>query len=215
MRGGVVLIHGHGRTGASMRSLARAARAAGYATLSPSYGWRGLSLQQIVARIDPMVAAFEATHSGPLHFVTHSLGGLVVRALLAARRPERLGRVVMLAPPHGGSELADLLYRLRLNRWVLGAAGPHLRTGRQAADEAMLGSVDFDCGIIAADRPIDPILPRLLLPRPNDGKVTVAATRVEGMRDHIVLSASHTFMIRNRRVAAQAMAFLETGAFLR
>ena len=196
-----------------MRALARAAREAGYATLAPNYGWRGLSLRAIVARIDPLIAEFEQKQDGPIHFVTHSLGGLVVRALLAARRPERLGRVVMLAPPNSGSELADLLYRLGLDKFILGPVGPHLRTGRRAEDEELLGTVDFDCGIIAADQPIDPILPRLLLPRPNDGKVTVAATRVAGMRDHIVLPVSHTLMVYDRRVVAQVMAYLETGAF--
>ncbi len=198
-----------------MRSLARGARNAGYATLAPSYGWRGLSLREIVARVDPLIADFETKQAGPLHFVTHSLGGLVVRAFLAMRRPAQFGRVVMLAPPNGGSELADLLYRIRLDRLVLGRVGPHLRTGRRAEDEALLGTVDFDCGIIAADRPIDPIFPRILLPWPNDGKVTVAATRVQGMHDHIVLPVSHTLMVHDRRVVAQTMAYLERGAFRR
>lgn len=212
--GGVLLLHGHGRTGHSMRSLAVALRKAGYSTLAPHYPARR-SLNAIVDRLQPRIAAFAAACDGPLHMVTHSLGGLVARALFKAHRPARAGRVVMLGPPNAGSELADLLFRLRMDGIMLGASGAHLRTGRTAADEALLGPVDFDLGVIAGDRALDPIFPKLLVPRPNDGKVSVSATRLAGMRDHIVLPVSHTLMVYDRRVRAQTLAFLQSGAFNR
>ncbi len=213
-QGGVLLLHGHGRTGHSMRGLAGALKKAGYATLAPHYPARR-PMSAIVAHLHPHIAAFEATFDGPLHMVTHSLGGLVARALFAMRRSERAGRVVMLAPPNAGSELADLLFRLRMDRLVLGPIGSQLRTGRSVDDEALLGGVEFDLGIIAGDRALDPIFPKLLLPLPNDGKVSVEATRIAGMRDHIVLPVSHTLMPLDRRVRAQILAFLESGAFNR
>jgi len=212
--GGVVLLHGHGRTGHSMRGLAGALKTAGYATLAPHYPARR-PMAAILERLQPRIADFAAENEGPLHLVTHSLGGLAARALLATWRPERLGRVVMLAPPNAGSELADLLFRLRMDRLILGRIGSHLRTGRSTDDEAQLGTVDFDLGVIAGDRALDPIFPRLLLPLPNDGKVAVAATRIAGMRDHIVLPVSHTLMTHDRRVRAQTLAFLSGGAFNR
>ncbi len=214
-KGGVVFLHGHGRRAGSMRRLAAAARRAGYATCAPTYpSWRR-SLAGIVEAVDPEIAAFEATCGGPLSFVTHSLGGLVVRALIQARRPARIGRMVMLAPPNSGSEVADFVYRVHLNRLILGPVGAHLRTTRLAEDEQLLGPVDFELGVIAGNRAIDPIFPRLIIRRPNDGKVAVAATRVEGMADHIVLPVSHTFMVYDRRVAAQTIAYLEGGRFRR
>lgn len=209
-----MLLHGHGRTGHSMRGMAATLRNAGYATLAPHYPARR-SLNAIVERLQPRVAAFAAECGGPLHMVTHSLGGLVARALFKAHRPSRPGRVVMLGPPNAGSELADLLFRLRMDGIMLGASGAHLRTGRSAADEDILGPVDFDLGVIAGDRAIDPVFPRLLVPRPNDGKVSVSATRVEGMRDHIVMPVSHTLMVYDRRVRAQTLAFLQRGSFSR
>lgn len=196
-----------------MGRLAAAARSEGYATCSPGYPGRHLPLAALVAHIAPTIAAFESSFAGPLNIVTHSLGGLVARALILAKRPARLGRVVMLAPPNAGSEVADLLYRARLNRPFLGPVGVQLCTGRLAQDERLLGAIDFDCGIIAGDRPIDPVLPRLIFRRSNDGKVAVAATKVRGMADHVVLPVSHPLMMYDRRVIAQAMTFLRHGRF--
>jgi pimeloyl-ACP methyl ester carboxylesterase len=211
VQGGVLLLHGHGRFGASMALLARAARRAGYATLAPSYPYRR-SLGETVAWLAPRVASFEAGLVGPFHIVTHSLGGLVARALIAAHRPQKLGRVVMLAPPNGGSELADLLIRLRLDRLALGAAGAHLRTGRAVADEAALGQVDYPLGIIAGGRALLP-LSLGLLPSPHDGKVSVKATHVAGLADHVTLPVTHTLMVYDRRVVAAALSFLRDGVF--
>ena len=212
--GAVVLIHGLGRTGMSMRVIAAALRKAGYPTLSPWYGLRR-SMPEIVDYLHPRIGAFAAAHPGPLHIVTHSLGGLVSRAFINAHRPAQLGRVVMLAPPNAGSELADFVFRLGLDSLILGPVGPHLRTGRADEHEEELGPVDFDLGVIAGDLPLDPIIAPLLLPGANDGKVAVAATRIDGMRDHIVLPVQHTFMVQDSRVIAQIMAYLATGAFVR
>ena len=209
-----MLLHGLGRTGLSMRALASACRAAGYATLAPSYGFR-TAIPAILGDLQPRIHAFAQSIDGPVHFITHSLGGLVVRALINADRPPRLGRVVMLAPPNAGSELVDTLERLGLDRIVLGPASRYLRTSRPDTAQARLGAIDFDLGIIAGDKPLDPVLPRLLLPGANDGKVSVAATRVDGMRDHIVLPVQHTMMVADRRVIAQALAYLATGSFAR
>lgn len=196
-----------------MSTLARALQRAGYATFSPSYGSLWRTLPAIVDQLGPRIDRFAAQTDGPLHIVSHSLGGLIARALIAKRRPPRLGRVVMLAPPNRGSELADLLFRFRLSRLVLGPVGPHLLTVRTTDDQTILGRVDYELGVVAGNRPLDPLFPRLLMPQPNDGKVSVASTRLRGMADHIVLPVSHTLMVYDRRVSAQVLTFLETGAF--
>ena len=210
---GVVVLHGHGHTARSMLMLTRRLRATGYQVWAPSYPSFRATMPDIVAHLRPGLAEFQSRLDGPLHIVTHSLGGLVARALLTVDRPQTLGRVVMLAPPNDGSEWADILFHLRINRAVLGPIGQHLRTRRQHYDDAILGPVDFDLGVIAGDRPLDPVFPRMVLPCPNDGKVTVASTRIEGMADHITLPVSHTFMVTNARVAAQVQSFLLTGHF--
>jgi pimeloyl-ACP methyl ester carboxylesterase len=214
-QGCVILLHGLGRTAGSMWRMDRALARAEYRTLRLNYPARRQSLAQIVDTIQPAVDQVARAHVGPVHFMTHSLGGLVVRAYLAAHRPATMGRVVMLAPPNQGSEWADLVLRLGLDRAILGPTVRHLRTWRAGGDEALLGAVDYPLGIIAGNRALDPVFPRLLVARPNDGKVSVASTQVDGMADHIVMPVTHTLMTMDPRVIRQSVAFLRDGRFER
>lgn len=208
-KGGVLLLHGHGRTGLSMLPLAAAFQAQGYRTLSPSYGFRR-PLPAIVDHLAPRVEAFSAKLDGPLHIVTHSLGGLVARALIARHRPADLGRVAMLAPPLAGSELADFLFRHHLHT-VLGPVGKWLCTGEGGA-KSIDAPVDFELGVIAGDSNPLPV-PETLLPRPNDGLVTLAATHIPGMAAHVALPVAHTLMPTHPKSVAQALSFISTGDF--
>ena len=213
-REGVLLLHGLARRAASLRPLERAFRAHGYATLDLDYPSRRHGLEELVARITPEVAAF-STRVGRLHVVTHSMGGLLARGLVTRARPHNLGRVVMLAPPNGGSEVADALCGLRAYCWLFGPAGAQLVTRPDAATRALLGPVDYPLGVIAGDRSLYPLASRLWLRGPNDGRVTVAATRVAGMAEHVTLHATHALMMRNQEVIRQTLAFVRDGRFAR
>jgi len=171
-------------------------------------------MDAILRHLEPGVAEFEGVRPGPFHILTHSVGGLMARALIHRKRPADLRRVVMLGPPNAGSEIADMLCKYNRESAILGRVGKQLRTVRSMDDEAMLGSIDFQLGVTAGDWPIAPVLP-MLLPRPNDGMVSVAATRIPGVADHIILPVDHTRMVHDRRVIAQSLAFLEAGAFSR
>jgi pimeloyl-ACP methyl ester carboxylesterase len=195
-----------------MGLMAARLEAAGWATLAPSYGFRR-SLPAILDVLKTPVARFAAAHDS-VDIVTHSMGGLVARALIAAHRPANLGRVVMCAPPNRGSELADLLVNLSLAETILGPAHAHLVTSRGAANEALLGQVDYELGIIAGNRSLTPVPPRLL-PPPHDGLVSVQATHLAGMADHIVLPVPHTLMPIHPLSGAQALHFLREGRFRR
>ncbi|GLS42067.1 esterase/lipase family protein [Methylobacterium brachythecii] len=209
---GVVLLHGTARTAASMRKLERAFATAGYATLNIDYPARRAALGTIAGLVRPEIEAFSA-RVGQLHVVTHSMGGLVARALITRHRPVRLGRVVMLAPPNGGSEVADALHRLRLYRSFFGPAGAQLVTRQSEGLVRLLGPVDYPLGVIAADRSLYPLESWLLLPGPNDGRVTVARTRVPGMSAHLTLHTTHVSMMWNRRVIREALHFVREGRF--
>ena len=192
--------------------LGKRLRRAGYTILNPLYpSWRW-PLDRIVEDLHSRLARF-AQPLGTVHCVGHSMGGLVLRALLARQRPANLGRVVMLGTPNSGSELADLLYRLRLHGPVLNRAGQCLRTVRPTEVEQLLGAIDYPLGIIAGDRPLVAPLSGLVFRAPNDGKVSVAATHIAGQSDHLVMPVAHTALIYSQPVADQVARFLKEGRF--
>ncbi len=140
------------------------------------------------------------------------MGGLLARVYIARYRPARLGRVVMLGTPNGGSEVADLLKDLSLYRAAFGPAGLQLTTTQDPV-LADLPPPDYAIGIIAGCRTIAPIASVFVLPRPNDGRVSVASAKLAGMVDHIVVKASHTGLPRHAAAIEQTIAFLHDGRF--
>lgn len=207
----IVFLHGLGRTWLSMAWLANKARTRGYSVINHGYRSRRYAIEEHAAQLRVVVGAITGT--GPIHFITHSLGGVIVRAMLADRtaRPGRLGRVVMLAPPNQGSELADFLAGNPLYRRVLGPAAGELGTGETSTPNR-LGRVDLEVGIITGDRALGPFSSRIF-PGPTDGKVSVERAKVEGMRDFLVVRRSHSFIMYDADVAAAAFHFLEHGRF--
>jgi pimeloyl-ACP methyl ester carboxylesterase len=191
-----------------------AIEAAGFATLNFGYDSRRKPLQSLAEDMHPAVHRFAHDLGGSVHFVGHSMGGLLTRAYLARYRPQRLGRVVMLGTPNGGSELADRLKNVAVYRAYFGPAGQQLMTERDSATRAILPPADYPVGIIAGDRSIYP-LSSAFLPKPNDGRVSVENTRLDGMIDHIVIRASHPWLVRNRMAIDQTIAFLKQGKFSR
>ena len=209
---GVVLLHGIGRTVRSFRKMQAALEAIGFVTLNQDYASRRKALEALAEDIHPAIAGFANGIDGSVHFVCHSMGGLLARVYLARYRPQRLGRVVMLGTPNGGSEIADRLKGFLPYRAFFGPAGQQLGTLRDAAVDAMLPSVDYPVGIIAGNRSIYPIS-SVVLPKPHDGRVSVENTMIDGMADHIVVGTSHPWLVRNHEAIAQTIAFLRDGRF--
>ena len=215
----MLLLHGILRRAGSMAELERALRSAGHAVLNLDYPSRRKPLDALADDVAAAVEPFLRDGGEPLHVVAYSLGGLLSRAWLTRHRPPALGRVVMLGTPNGGSEIADLFHRHALSRrafdWVYGPAGAQLVTRHDDRLRALLGPVDYALGVIAGNRALDPVAARLVLPRPNDGRVSVASTRVDGMADHLVLPVSHALMMRDPGVIRQTLHFLRHGRFER
>jgi pimeloyl-ACP methyl ester carboxylesterase len=212
LRDGVVLLHGISRTSRSFRKMQAAIEGYGFATLNLGYASRLKALEQLAEDIHPAIEAFAAGIEGSIHFVGHSIGGLLARAYLGKYRPKRLGRVVMLGTPNGGSEIADRLKNVKA-AWF-GPAGQQLITQRDAALDAILPPVDYPVGIIAGNRSIYPIS-SAFLPKPHDGRVSVENTRLDGMVDHVVIGVSHPSLLRNALAVEQTIAFLRAGAVRR
>jgi len=189
-----------------------AIEAKGYATLNLGYASRSKALQALAEDIHPAIDRFAGGIEGSVHFVCHSMGGLLARVYLARYRPKRLGRVVMLGTPNGGSEIADRLKNFAAYRAFFGPAGQQLGTQRDADIDALLPRIDYPVGIIAGNRSIYPIT-SAFLPKPHDGRVSVENTRLDGMADHVVIGASHPWLVRNAEAIAQTIAFLNGGQF--
>jgi len=148
-----------------------------------------------------------------VNFVTHSMGGILVRQYLSQKPLPQLNKVVMLGPPNKGSEVVDVLGQFPGFHFVNGDAGLQLGTGQSSVPNT-LGAVDFDLGIIAGSRSINLIL-SAIIPGPDDGKVTIENTKIQGMTDHIEMPVTHSFMMRNEDVINQVIYYLRHGSFSR
>lgn len=206
----VVLLHGLIRSSASMEKMADALTAQGYDVCNIDYPSTAYPVETLAT--DHVLPAIKACagDNAPISFVTHSLGGILVRQLRASGAPLVFGRVVMLGPPNGGSEVVDKLGGLALFQWMNGPAGNQL--GTVSGLPVQLGATDLDVGIIAGNSTINPLL-SLLIPGDDDGKVAIEHAKLDGMRDFIVLPVSHPFLMRDDEVIAQTLQFLQNGRF--
>lgn len=208
----VILLHGLCRSGRSMIPIGQALSLAGYKVVNMEYPSRSATIEQLSDEaIGRAVEDCERQGATTIHFVTHSLGGILVRSYLARHTIPHLGRVVMLGPPNQGSEVVDQLGSWWLFRKINGLAGNELGTDKNSTPNK-LGPANFCVGIIAGDRSINWIN-SLLIPGRDDGKVSVERTKLAGMTDHMVIHATHPFLMCHRTAMRQTIHFLRTGRF--
>jgi len=208
----VVLIHGLGRTAWSMKRLEWALSREGYRVISMTYPSTRVSVER--ASGDWLAGLLRqpiADRTAKIHFVTHSLGGIILREYLSRQPIENLGRVVMLAPPNRGSELVDRLRQNWLYQRFTGPAGQQLGTEDSSLPNR-IGPARFEVGIIAGDRSLNPRF-SAWIPGPDDGKVSVRSTRLEGMTDFLQVHRSHTWMMWRQDVVGAVTSFLKRGCF--
>ena len=206
----IILLHGLARTGRSMNKAAKLLAAYGYKTVNVDYPSRSADIG-ILAQKYITQALKQCEGVQKIHFLTHSMGGILLRYFLANQTIDKLGRVVMLAPPNQGSEVVDKLGNWKLFYILNGPAGLQLGTGNDSVPNR-LGPVAFQVGIIAGNKTVNLLLSRLI-PGVNDGKVSVSRAQVEGMKDFIVMPYSHTFIMQRDAVIKQALHFIQQGTF--
>ena len=207
----VVLLHGLAQSDFSMRPLAARLRSAGFRVHAIRYESTG---KEPAALVDDLAGELArcCAEAQRLHFVTHSLGGVLLRAYLAERALPNLARVVMLAPPNHGSELADVVRGSRALRGAFGPTATELGTSPDSLPNR-LPPADFEVGVIAGTSTVNP-LGSWLIPADDDGTVSVASARLEGMSDFVTLPVSHTWILLSGEAARQTLAFLAHGRFV-
>jgi pimeloyl-ACP methyl ester carboxylesterase len=206
----VILLHGLARNASSMHKLEKALIEHGYEVVNVDYPSTKHDIESLAEwSIGNAIKAVQRQNK--IHFVTHSMGGILVRQFLSQHAMQNLGRVVMMGPPNSGSEVVDILQNLPGFKTVNGPAGLQLSATKEGLPN-QLGAANFEVGIIAGSRSINLVL-STMLPEPNDGKVSVESSKLEGMADHVTLPVTHTFMMRNPAVIQQVIAFLKNGAF--
>jgi alpha-beta hydrolase superfamily lysophospholipase len=209
----VVLLHGLARTSLSMERMAWSLEDVGYHVANIDYPSRDHTIEKLA----PMAVEQgieECASNGStdvVHFVTHSLGGILVRYYFSQNELHTLGRVVMLAPPNQGSSAVDELQELPGFEWFNGPAGYQLGKGEDSIP-LQLGTPEFEFGVIAGDRTIDPVT-SAVLEDPDDGRVSVSDTWLEGMKDFQLVGSSHAFIMQKGEVIRLVENFLGHGSF--
>lgn len=213
-RGCVILLHGLARSDASMLVMQEALKLEDYVVVAESYPSTQATITELADQTLPKArrACAAQAPGQDINVVTHSMGGILLRAWAEAHPDAKWGRVVMLAPPNQGSELVDAFADVPAFEWFNGPAGVALGTGPDD-EPAKLGPVRFSLGIIAGNRSLNAFY-STILPGEDDGKVTVESTKVAGMKAHLTLPVTHTFLMNNPRVIFQTLSYLETETFV-
>ncbi|MFK8029315.1 MAG: esterase/lipase family protein [Gammaproteobacteria bacterium] len=207
----VVLLHGLKRSRYSMKKIEKYLVRSGYNTCNINYPSNRKPVTELVEFIGEDIKRCFADDERPVNFVTHSMGGIMVRALAESQHAPNIGRVVMLAPPNKGSEIVDLHRSSKMFRWIMGDVATQLGTDVNSLP-LRLGPAKFNVGIIAGDGLSNP-MGLWVFDEPSDGTVAVRSTRLEGMDDFIVVPFGHTLIMRKRQVIEEVLHYLENGRF--
>jgi len=203
-----ILVHGLWVRGIVMSLMQRRIARHGYRASCYSYPSMRRTLTE---NAEDLARYCEGVRASKLHFIGHSMGGLVILRMLGTERAFPVGRTVLIGTPYRGSFVARRLMRAPGGAKLLGCCLPEWlgrdepRRPRHCEIGVIAGRVGLGLGRLVAP----------IMPEPGDGVVLVSETRVPGMRDHIVLDVNHTGMLLSREVAEQAVAFLKNGAFQR
>ena len=209
----IILLHGLARTRLSMQVMEFMLKQHGYYVANINYPSRRLPIAELASlAIDEGLRKCRPNKPDTIHFVTHSLGGILVRQYIQQHDIPELKRVVMLGPPNQGSEIVDKLKHLSVYKLVNGPAGEELGTSEQDVPKKLGPVQHFELGVIAGRKSFNPLFSNLI-PGIDDGKVSVESTKIYGMKDFITLPITHTFMMLNRETIHQTIYFLQHGQF--
>jgi pimeloyl-ACP methyl ester carboxylesterase len=206
----VVLLHGLGRTHISMLQL-KLALSSDFSVVNLSYPSTKKTIEELVYVVEEGLSQCRKQQPSRIHFVTHSMGGILVRKYFQDKAPSDVGRVVMLAPPNHGSEIANHYRDTWWYKLLTGPAGQELGTEQTSVPNS-LKPISLEIGVIAGTRSSDPWFSGVI-EGSDDGKVSTASAGLEEMKDFLLVQKGHTFMTNSFEVIEQVRHFLKSGQF--
>lgn len=209
----VIILHGLGRSAWSMISINDALQNEGYTVWNKTYPSRSASIEVLAStHIQKGINHCRKKQTERIHFVTHSMGGILIRQFLSETVIEELGNIVMISPPNKGSEIIDEFMHFALFRWVIGPAGLQLGVGDKSVPRHLSPILPTTVGVITGNVSKDPWFSEYL-PGEDDGKVTVESAKLSKMADFRVYPLSHTYIIHNASVVSDVIEFIHFGHF--
>ena len=205
----VILIHALATSKYFMQPIASYLTKHNFEVYNWDYQSRKFTIPEIASQLQDYII-LNNLNNYEVNFVTHSMGGIVLR-YYAKNYNLNIGNVVMLAPPNNGSEVVDKLKNFYFYKMVFGPAAYSLGTSN---DDLVtnLGSVNFNLGVMIGNISYDP-LSSIFLPEGNDGKVSIESSKIEGMKEHFVVNSSHITIIFNPNNYKYIYNFLTCGNF--
>ncbi len=208
----VIVLHGLGRTSSSMNKIADALSGNSYKVWNETYPSREKPISDLAKlAIEPALEFCKSQGINEINFVTHSLGGILIRYYLQDHNIDNLNRIVMLSPPNKGSEIVDQLKALKIFQFITGPVGQQLGTDQNSVPN-QLNPIEGEIGIIIGNSSSDPWF-SWLIPGEDDGKVSVTSSKLNEMKDFLIVDHGHTFIMNKDDVIKQILSFLEFGEF--
>ncbi len=210
----VILIHGLRRNFRSMRKIEENLQKRGYIVINFKYDSTKYDINYLSLRLREKIDKKCMDKQKKIHFVTHSLGGIIVRCFLREYDSSRIGKIVMLSPPNKGSEVVDYFINWKIYKKLCGPSGQQLGTTEYNIPNQLGPIIGHDVGIITGDRSWNPFFSALIHGK-DDGKVSIERSKVEGMKDFLVVHRTHTYIMKDKDVINQIDYFIKYSVFER
>jgi esterase/lipase len=208
----VVVLHGIARTNKQTHLISKRIADAGYEVYNINYPSTEYTIEELVEYLHNEFQNYKITEKPKVNIVAHSMGGLLTRAYLKKYSMKNLNRIVMISTPNHGSEVADFFKDWKIYTKIFGPAGQQLGTNDKEVQKLFSSLKNYEVSVIAGGRSMNPIF-SAMLDGQDDGTVSVESTKLEGMKDHIIVPNLHGIQVYSKLDAELAISFLDNGKF--
>ncbi|MBN1482512.1 alpha/beta fold hydrolase [candidate division KSB1 bacterium] len=208
----VIILHGLRGKSTSFLMMEKALVAKGYNVCRVDYPSTQDTIERLAdTAIRTAIERCSGAGGDTLHFVAHSMGGILVRYYLQKFDVPQLGRVVLLCPPNRGIELIDTFAWCGAFRKYNGPAGMQLSAKKDGFVRSLLPS-QSDVGVIMSTKSVNPVA-SAFIPGPDDGRVAIASARINDLKDFVLVNSNHHVIMKKEETIRQVISFLKNGSF--